>query len=134
MFCLVLLDGSVKAISRVKRSFGVILAIFDEFCKTEKRASESSRYIFETRIKQISPHNLHIKSKTKYTGLLKIGNRMCNEFRWNSQFFGKVLFVENAKFPIFWKSPVLPKEKFLIFSEKSLDMLIWNPLFSKRIR
>ena len=29
----------------------------------------------------------------------------------------------SVKFPIFWKSPVLPQEKFLIFSEKSLDIL-----------
>ena len=36
MFCSVFLSGSVKTISRVKRSFGVILAIFGHFCKTEK--------------------------------------------------------------------------------------------------
>ena len=35
-----------------------------------------------------------------YTGLLKIGPRMCNEFRWKSQFFGQGLFGENAKVPI----------------------------------
>ena len=33
---LVFLCGSIKTILRVKRSFGVILAIFDKFCKTEK--------------------------------------------------------------------------------------------------
>ena len=32
----VFLSGSVKTILRVKRSFGVILAIFGHFCKTEK--------------------------------------------------------------------------------------------------
>ena len=36
MFCSVLLSGSVKTILRLKRSFGVILAIFGRFCKTEK--------------------------------------------------------------------------------------------------
>ena len=36
VFYSVFLGGSVKIISRVKRSFGVILAIFGESCKTEK--------------------------------------------------------------------------------------------------
>ena len=36
MFCSVFLSGSVNTILRVKRSFGVILAIFGNFCKTEK--------------------------------------------------------------------------------------------------
>ena len=35
MFCSVFLSGSVKTILWVKRSFGVILAIFNHFCKTE---------------------------------------------------------------------------------------------------
>ena len=36
MFRSVFPSGSVNTISRVKRSFGVILAIFGHFCKTEK--------------------------------------------------------------------------------------------------
>ena len=36
MFCPVFLSGTVKTIFRVKRSFGVILAILRHFCKTEK--------------------------------------------------------------------------------------------------
>ena len=74
-----------------------------------------SHFSKHTEERSIDPTFWTKPSRKLYTGLLKIGNRMCNEFWWNSQFFGKVLFVENAKFPIFWKSPVLPKEKFLIF-------------------
>ena len=39
-----------------------------------------------------------------YTGLLKIGTRLCIEFRLKSLFFGKGLFEENTKVPIFWKN------------------------------
>ena len=64
----------------------------------------------------------------KYTGLPKIGTRMCHEFRWKSHFFGHGLFGEKSKVPFFWEFPVSP-DFFLIFSEKSLDILIWNPFF-----
>ena len=50
----------------------------------------------------ISPrNNPNHGLKLIYTGLLKMGTRMCNEFQRKSLFFEQGLFGENRKVPIF---------------------------------